>query len=330
MNTKAPIRVTVTGAAGNIGYALVFRLASGDCFGKDQPIILQMIEIPTGMKALEGVAMELADSAFPLLHGMVLTDDLNTGFDGANQAFLVGSRPRTKDMSRADLITANGPIFVGQGKAIEARAASDVRVIVVGNPCNTNALIAMSAAKGVPKDRFHAMTRLDENRAKSQLATKAGALPGQVTNMGIWGNHSDTMYPDFANAKINGAPVGEVIPDGEWLRGAFIKTVATRGKAIIEARGASSAASAASAAIDHMSALWHGTAPGDFTSMAVASNGEYGVPAGLIFSYPVTSAGAGQFSIVEGLEHDDFAKQKIAATVAELVTERDTVKDLLG
>lgn len=326
--SKAPLRVTVTGAAGNIGYALLFRLASGDCYGKDQPIILQMLEIPSGMKALEGVAMELADSAFPLLHGMVLTDDLNTGFDGANQAFLVGSRPRTKDMSRADLITANGPIFVGQGKAIEARAASDVRVIVVGNPCNTNALIAASAAKGVPTSRFHAMTRLDENRAKSQLAKKAGALPGEVTNLGIWGNHSDTMFPDFAHAKIKGKAVTEVITDGEWLKGDFIKTVATRGKAIIEARGASSAASAAAAAIDHMAALHHGTAPGDFTSMAVVSNGEYGIPKGLIFSYPVT-AKAGEYQIVEGLAHDDFAKAKIAATVAELESERNTVADLL-
>jgi len=329
MNTKAPLRVTVTGAAGNIGYALVFRLASGDCYGKDQPIILQMLEIPSGMKALEGVAMELADSAFPLLHGMVLTDDLNTGFDGANQAFLVGSRPRTKDMSRADLITANGPIFVGQGKAIAARAASDIRVIVVGNPCNTNALIAMHAAKDVPQDRFHAMTRLDENRAKSQLAAKAGALPGEVTNLGIWGNHSDTMYPDFANAKIKGQAVPSVISDTEWLTGAFIKTVATRGKAIIEARGASSAASAASAAIDHMSALANGTAPGDFTSMGVVSKGEYGIPAGLIFSYPVMAC-EGEYKIVEGLAHDDFAKAKIAATVAELESERETVKDLLA
>ncbi len=329
MKAKAPIRVTVTGAAGNIGYALLFRIASGDCYGKDQPVILNLLEIPSGMKALEGVAMELQDSAFPLLHGLVLTDDLNTGFDGTNQAFLVGSRPRTKDMSRADLLTANGPIFIGQGKAIAARAASDVRVIVVGNPCNTNALIAAHAAKGVAHDRFHAMTRLDENRAKSQLAKKAGALPGEVTNVGIWGNHSDTMFPDYAHAKIKGRAAAEVIGDEGWLQGEFIKTVATRGKAIIEARGASSAASAASAAIDHMSTLWHGTAEGEFTSMAVWSNGEYGVPAGLIFSYPVTAKN-GEVRIVEGIEHDAFAKQKIAATVAELVSERETVKDLLG
>ncbi|MDP2312019.1 MAG: malate dehydrogenase [Pseudomonadota bacterium] len=326
---KAPLHVCVTGAAGNIGYALVFRLASGDCYGKDQPIVLHMLEIPTGMKALEGVAMELSDCAFPLLHGMVLTDDLNTGFDGVNQAFLVGSRPRTKDMNRADLIKANGPIFVGQGKAIAARAASDVRVIVVGNPCNTNALIAMHAAKGVSPDRFHAMTRLDENRAKAQIATKAGVLPGDVTNVGIWGNHSDTMYPDYVHAKIGGRPATEIIPEESWFQGDFLKTVATRGKAIIEARGASSAASAASAAIDHMAALSNGTPEGQFTSMGVCSDGQYGVPKGLIFSYPVAACN-GEWKIVEGLEHGAFAQQKIAATTAELVSERETVADLLG
>ncbi len=328
-SVKAPIRICVTGAAGNIGYALLFRLASGDCYGKDQPVILQMLEIPTGMKALEGVAMELSDCAFPLLHGMVLTDDLNTAFDGVNQAFLVGSRPRTKDMNRADLIKANGPIFVGQGKAIAARAASDVRVLVVGNPCNTNALIAMHAAKGVPNDRFHAMTRLDENRAKAQLATKAGVLPGDVTNVGIWGNHSDTMYPDYVNAKIKGEAATSVINDEAWFQGEFLKTVATRGKAIIEARGASSAASAASAAIDHMASLSIGTAAGEYTSMGVVSQGEYGVPAGLIFSYPVAACN-GEFKIVEGFTHGAFAQAKIAATTAELVAERETVADLLG
>jgi malate dehydrogenase len=328
VNTKAPIRVCVTGAAGNIGYALLFRLAAGDCYGKDQPIILHMLEIPSGLKALEGVAMELSDSAFPLLHGMVCTDDLNTAFDGVNQAFLVGSRPRTKDMNRADLITANGPIFVGQGKAIAARAASNVQVLVVGNPCNTNALIAMHAAKDVPQSRFHAMTRLDENRAKAQLAKKAGALPGEVTNVGIWGNHSDTMFPDYVHAKIQGKSAS-AFADESWFQGEFLKTVATRGKAIIEARGASSAASAASAAVDHMASLFHGTAPGEFTSMAVVSKGEYGVPAGLIFSYPVT-AKAGEYQIVSGIDHGAFAQQKIAATVAELESERNTVKDLLA
>jgi malate dehydrogenase len=324
---KAPIRVCVTGAAGNIGYALLFRLASGDCYGKDQPIVLQLLEIPTGMKALEGVAMELDDAAFPLLHGVTLSDDANKAFEGVNQAFLVGSRPRTKDMNRADLITANGPIFVGQGKAIAERAANDVRVLVVGNPCNTNALIAMHAAKDVPRDRFHAMTRLDENRAKAQLAKRAGAKPGDVTNMGIWGNHSDTMYPDFYHAKIGGRPAPAVLEES-WLQGDFLKTVATRGKAIIEARGASSAASAASAAVDHMSALWHGTPKDEFTSMAVCSQGQYGIPEGLIFSFPVVTSG-GSWKVVEGLEHGEFARQKLSGTIKELETERDTVKDLL-
>lgn len=324
---SAPIRVAVTGAAGNIGYALLFRLAAGDCYGKNQPIILQLLEIPTGMKALEGVVMELQDSAFPLLHGIEISDDPNVAFKGVNQAFLVGSRPRTKDMNRADLITANGPIFVGQGQAIANNAASDVRVLVVGNPCNTNALIAMHAGKAVPKDRWHAMTRLDENRAKAQLAKKTGALPGEVTNVGIWGNHSDTMFPDFNNAKVQGKPVPSVA-DRAWLEGDFLKTVATRGKAIIEARGASSAASAASAAVDHMSSLWHGTPAGEFTSMAVCSNGAYGVPEGLIFSFPVTAKG-GNWQIVEGLAQDDFAKAKIANTIKELESERETVKDLL-
>lgn len=323
----APIRVSVTGAAGNIGYALLFRLAAGDCYGKDQPIILQLLEIPPGMKALEGCVMELLDSAFPLLHGVEISDDPNKAFSGINQAFLVGSRPRTKDMNRADLISANGPIFTGQGRALNDNAADDVRVIVVGNPCNTNALIAAHSAPGIPKDRFHAMTRLDENRAKAQLATKLNALPGEVTNLGIWGNHSDTMYPDFANAKVRGQAVTAQVGQ-DWLQGDFLKTVATRGKAIIEARGASSAASAASAAIDHMSTLWHGNAAGDFTSMGVWSDGQYGVPKGLIFSFPVTSKG-GNWSIVEGLEHDDFAKAKIAATTTELLNERETVKDLL-
>ena len=324
---SAPIRVAVTGAAGNIGYALLFRLAAGDCYGKNQPIILQLLEIPTGMKALEGVVMELQDSAFPLLHGIEISDDPNVAFKGVNQAFLVGSRPRTKDMNRADLITANGPIFVGQGQDIANNAASDVRVLVVGNPCNTNALIAMHAGKSVPKDRWHAMTRLDENRAKAQIAKKTGALPGEVTNVGIWGNHSDTMFPDFNNAKVKGQAL-TAVAERAWLEGDFLKTVATRGKAIIEARGASSAASAASAAVDHMASLWNGTPAGEFTSMAVCSNGAYGVPEGLIFSFPVT-AKAGNWQIVEGLAQDEFAKAKIANTIKELESERETVKDLL-
>jgi malate dehydrogenase len=325
---NAPLRVAVTGAAGNIGYALVFRLAAGDCYGKDQPIVLQCLEIPPGMKALEGVVMELLDSAFPLLHGVEISDDPSRAFDGVNQAFLVGSRPRTKDMNRSDLIMANGPIFTGQGRALNDRAAPDVRALVVGNPCNTNALIARHAAKDIPGERFHAMTRLDENRAKAQLARKAGVTAGQVTRLGIWGNHSDTMFPDWRNARVDGRPAAG-IADEAWFQGDFLKTVATRGKAIIEARGASSAASAASAAIDHMSALWHGNAAGDWSSMGVLSHGEYGVPSGLIFSYPVTS-GKGDWKVVEGLEHDDFARAKIAATVKELESERETVKDLLG
>ena len=325
---NAPIRVAVTGAAGNIGYALLFRLAAGDCYGKDQPIILQLLEIPSGMKALEGVVMELSDSAFPLLHGIEIADDPNAAFKGINQAFLVGSRPRTKEMNRADLIMANGPIFVGQGKALASQGASDLRVLVVGNPCNTNALIAMHAGRDLPRDRWHAMTRLDENRAKAQLARKTGALPGEVTNLGIWGNHSDTMFPDFVNARVRGAAVPDLC-DRPWLEGEFLKTVATRGKAIIEARGASSAASAASAAVDHMASLWGGTAPGEFTSMGVCSNGAYGIPEGLIFSFPVTAKG-GNWQVVEGLSHDDFAKAKIGATVAELESERATVKDLLS
>ena len=325
---NAPLRVAVTGAAGNIGYALLFRLASGDCFGKDQPIQLQLLEIPPGMKALEGVVMELQDSAFPLLAGIEITDDPNTAFDGVNQAFLVGSRPRTKDMNRADLMKVNGPIFTGQGKAINDRAASDVRIIVVGNPCNTNCLIAMHAAPDVPRDRFTAMTRLDENRAKAQIARKLGLGAGEIRRLGIWGNHSDTMFPDYYAATAGGASVLDQCGE-EWLQGEFLKTVATRGKAIIEARGASSAASAASAAIDHMATWWTGTAEGDWNSMGVVSSGEYGTPEGLIFSFPVTVSG-GKWKIVEGLSHGAFATQKINGTAAELLTEREAIADLLG
>lgn len=324
---KTPIRVAVTGAAGNIGYALLFRIASGDCFGKDQPVILQLLEITPALPALDGVVMELLDAAFPLLHGVVTTDDPHVAFDGANQVFLVGSRPRTAGMERADLVKINGPIFTGQGKAINAKAADDVRVVVVGNPCNTNALIAMSNAPDIPRERFSAMTRLDENRAKSQLASRAGVTAGRVTNLGIWGNHGPTMFPDFRNTRIDGQPVvGRV--DSDWLHGDFIKTVATRGGAIIKARGASSAASAAAAAIDHMATWQNGTAPGDWASMAVISRGEYGVPKGLIFSFPVT-VDKGEWSIVEGLDLDEFARQKIAANFDELEEERAAVADLL-
>lgn len=324
---NAPIRVAVTGAAGNIGYAILFRIASGDCFGKDQPVILQLLEITPAMKALEGVVMELQDSAFSLLHGVTISDDPAAAFDGVNQAFLVGSRPRTKDMNRADLMRVNGPIFTGQGKALNDRAASDVRVLVVGNPCNTNALIAMHAAPDIPRERFTAMTRLDENRAKAQIAGKLGLTAGQITRMGVWGNHSDTMYPDFVNALAAGRPVTEQC-DEAWLKGEFLQTVATRGKAIINARGASSAASAASAAIDHMATWWTGTPKGDFSSFGVVSRGEYGMPEGLIFSYPVTVSG-GKWSIVEGLEHNEFAHGKLANTARELLEEREAIKDLL-
>lgn len=324
---KAPLRVAVTGAAGNIGYALLFRIASGDCFGKDQPVILQLLEITPALPALEGVVMELLDAAFPLLHGVVTSDDPNVAFDGANRIFLVGSRPRTAGMERADLVKVNGPIFTGQGKAINAKAADDVRVVVVGNPCNTNALIAMSNAPDIPRERFSSMTRLDENRGKSQLAARAGVTAGQVTNLGIWGNHGPTMFPDFGNARIGGRPVVDQL-DLEWLKTDFIKTVATRGGAIIKARGASSAASAAAAAIDHMASWEFGTPAGDWTSMGVISNGEYGVPKGLNFSFPVRIQG-GQWQIVEGLSLDAFARQKIEANFAELEEERAAVADLL-
>ena len=324
---NAPIRVAVTGAAGQIGYSLLFRIASGAMFGSHQPLILHLIEIAPAMPALQGLVMELEDGGFPLLKGVVATSNLDEGFRGVNWALLVGSVPRKPGIERKDLLGVNGRIFIGQGLALQKNAAPDVRVLVVGNPCNTNCLIAMNSAPEIPRKHFYAMTRLDENRAKAQLAKKLGALPGEVARVGIWGNHSDTMFPDYANATVRGKAVTEQVGE-EWLQAEFLKTVATRGKAIIEARGASSAASAASAAIDHMATLWHGNAPGDFTSMGVWSNGEYGVPKGLIFSYPVTSGG-GNFNIVPGLEHGEFAKARIAATTAELLSERETVKDLL-
>ena len=327
--TAAPIRVAVTGAAGNIAYALLFRLASGSCFGDDQPIRLQLLEIPPAMKSLEGTAMELLDSAFPLLHGVELTDDPSKAFDGVSAAFLVGSRPRTKDMDRADLMKVNGPIFTTQGKALDQRASRDVRVLVVGNPCNTNALIACKSAPSLPRSSFAAMTRLDENRSKALLAQKLGlASPSLVTRLGVWGNHSNTMFPDFVHALANGKPVRDQV-DRAWLEKDFIDTVANRGKAIIVARGASSAASAASAAVDHMRNWWHGTPSGDTASMGVYSDGQYGTPKDTIFSFPVTVNNR-TWSIVEGIEHDEFAKQKIAETGKELLEERSAVADLLG
>ncbi len=325
---KSPITVSVTGAAGNIGYALLFRIASGDCFGKDQPVRLRLLEITPAMNALAGVVMELNDAAFPLLQSIDISDDANVAFSGANQCFLVGSRPRGPGMLRSDLVRMNGPIFTGQGKAINDNAADDVRVVVVGNPCNTNALIAMNAAPDVPNARFTAMTRLDQNRAISQLAGKLGKTAGSITKMGIWGNHGPSMFPDYFHAEADGQPVTELI-DAAWLKDTFIPTVAGRGKAIINARGKSSAASAASAAIDHMASWFQGTAAGDWVSMGIPSDGSYGVPEGLIFSFPVTIKD-GVYSIVQGLKHDAFSQGKLQATIDELAGERDAVSDLLG
>ncbi|MCY3001076.1 MAG: malate dehydrogenase, partial [Planctomycetota bacterium] len=323
--TKAPIRVAVTGAAGQIGYALLPRIASGQMFGPDQPVILHMIEIPNekAMAALKGVAMELDDCAFPLLAGMVLTSDPKEGFKDVNWACLVGAKPRGPGMERNDLLKDNGAIFVGQGRAIAENAAPNVRVAVVGNPCNTNAWIAMQAAKGVPKERFTEMTRLDQNRAQAQLAQKAGVPITAVSGALIWGNHSATQVPDFYNAKINGKSAAKVITDEAWLKGDFIKTVQQRGAAIIAARGVSSAASAANALIDHVRDLHTATPAGEYRSVCVCSDGSYGVPEGLIFSYPVRSDGKGGWSIVQGLETNDFLKEKLAATVKELEGERE-------
>ena len=327
---NSPITVSVTGAAGQIGYALLFRIASGAMFGPDQPVNLRLIEIEPGMKALQGVIMELDDCAFPLLNDVVATSDLNEGFKGANWALLVGSVPRKAGMERADLLNINGKIFTGQGQAIAATAADDVRVLVVGNPCNTNALIAMNNAEGVPNDRFFAMTRLDENRAKSQLAEKAGVHNRDVTNMCIWGNHSATQYPDFTNAKIKGAPVTDVIDDTEWLQGEFIATVQQRGAAIIAARGASSAASAANGVVDTVRSLTTPTPDGDWTSVAVCSDGSYGIEAGLIASMPISVDKDGRWDIVPGVELDEFSRGKVDASIQELKEEKDAVSSLLG
>ncbi|MFN3978940.1 MAG: malate dehydrogenase [Caldilinea sp.] len=326
---KNPIRVSVTGAAGNIGYALLFRIANGDLFGPDQPVVLQLLEIAPAMKALEGVAMELDDCAFPLLSSMVLTDDPNVAFAGANWALLVGARPRTKGMERKDLLSANGAIFTVQGKAINDHAASDVRVLVVGNPANTNALIAMRSAPDVPAERFTAMTRLDHNRAISQLASKSGRPVSAIKKVTIWGNHSATQYPDAFHAEIDGKPAASVIGDDAWIKETFIPTVQKRGAAIIEARGQSSAASAANAAINHVQTWHYGTPTGDWVSMAIPSTGAYGSPEGVIFSYPVTVKD-GKYSIVEGLQLSDFDKQMIKVTGDELLEEKTAVEELLG
>ncbi|QDV07006.1 Malate dehydrogenase [Planctomycetes bacterium Poly30] len=330
--SKTPIHVAVTGAAGQIGYALLPRIASGQMFGPDQPVVLRLIEIPheKAMAALKGVAMELEDCAFPLLRDMVLTSDVNEGFRDANWALLVGAKPRGPGMERGDLIKENGPIFVGQGRAINDHASADVRVAVVGNPCNTNALIAMHAAKDVPNERFTAMTRLDQNRAEAQLAQKAGVAVSEVHNMLIWGNHSATQVPDFKNATIGGKPADEVITDHEWLKNDFFSTVQKRGAAIIQARGLSSAMSAANGLIDHVHDLVNATADGSWRSVCVPSDGSYGVTEGLISSFPVQSDGQGGYKIVQGLELGDFLSGKLKASVAELEEERETVADLLS
>jgi malate dehydrogenase len=325
--SNEPVRVAVTGGAGQIGYSLLFRIASGALLGPDTPVILQLLEITPALGALDGVAMELDDCAFPLLQGIVKTDDANKAFEGANVALLVGSRPRTAGMERGDLLSANGAIFTAQGKALSDNAADDIRILVVGNPANTNALIAMNNAPHIPSERFTAMTRLDHNRAIAQLAAKTGAPVADITKMTIWGNHSATQYPDLFHAEVGGKNAAELVGDQAWLENDFIPTVQKRGAAIIEARGSSSAASAANAAIDHVYDWFHGTADGDWVSMGIPSDGSYGVPEGLMSSFPVTTKD-GAYEIVQGLELDDFSRARIDASVAELAEERDAVKEL--
>jgi malate dehydrogenase len=324
--SKAPVTVTVTGAAGQIGYALLFRIASGVMLGPDTPVVLNLLEITPALKAAEGTAMELDDCAFPLLAGINITDDPRKAFDGANIGLLVGARPRGPGMERADLLEANGGIFKPQGAAINDVAADDIRVLVVGNPANTNALIAQSHAPDVPAERFTAMMRLDHNRAKTQVAQKLGVPVSEVTKMTIWGNHSASQYPDLFHAEVGGKPVAEQV-DQAWLADTFIPTVAKRGAAIIDARGASSAASAAIAAIDHINSWVLGTPAGDWVSSAVVSDGSYGIPEGLIAGVPATSTG-GAWQVVQGLEIDDFSRAKIDASVKELADERDAVRSL--
>ncbi|MGH7761713.1 MAG: malate dehydrogenase [Candidatus Dormibacteraceae bacterium] len=326
--SQRPVQVTVTGAAGQIGYALLFRIASGQMLGPDQPVVLRLLEIEPAMKALEGVAMELDDCAFPLLHDIVLTSQAETAFDGTSWALLVGSVPRKAGMERGDLLSVNGGIFAPQGKAIAKRAAGDVRILVVGNPCNTNCYIARMNAPEISAERWFAMTRLDENRAKTQVARKAKVPLKVVTNMAIWGNHSATQYPDARNARIAGMGVFDVITDHGWLKKDFIKTVQTRGAKVIEARGLSSAGSAANAAIDSVRSIREVTPWGDWHSLAVVSHGEYGVPEWLQFGFPVRSDGA-NWEVVPGLQHDDDAKERIRITTEELIQERDLVKDLV-
>ncbi len=326
---KSPIKVAVTGAAGQIGYSLLPRIASGAIFGSEQPVELHLLEIPPALKALEGVVMELHDCAFPLLHNVLATVDLAEGFRGVNWALLVGSVPRRAGMERKDLLGINGKIFVEQGRAIAENAASDIRVLVVGNPCNTNCLIAMNNAKGVPSDRWFAMTRLDENRAKTQLALKSGSHWRHVSNVAIWGNHSSTLYPDFFNARIEGKPATEVITDQEWLENDFIKAVQQRGAAIIQARGVSSAKSAAHGAIETVGSIIRTTPEGDWHSVALCSDGSYGIEKGLICSFPTRSDGT-KVEIVQGVPLNDFGKAKVEASVNELKEERSMVEELLA
>ena len=323
-----PIRVAVTGGAGQIGYSLLFRIASGSMFGLNQPVILHLIEIEPALPALGGVVMELDDCAFPLLKGVVPTANLDEGFRGVNWALLVGSVPRKQGMERKDLLGINGKIFIGQGQAIQKNAAQDVRILVVGNPCNTNCLIAMNNAPQIPRDRFYAMTRLDENRAKSQLAKKAGVDVTTVTNVAIWGNHSSTQYPDFYNAKINGRAATQVVTDEAWLQGEFIASVQQRGAAVLKARGLSSAASAANAVVDSVRSIVEPTPAGDWNSVALCSDGSYNVEKGLISSFPIRSDGK-KLEIVQGLAINDFSRSKIDATVNELKEERSLVSELL-
>jgi malate dehydrogenase len=322
-----PVNVTVTGAAGQIGYALLFRIASGQLLGPDVPVRLRLLEITPALKAAEGTAMELQDCAFPLLSGIDITDDARVAFDGVNVALLVGARPRTAGMERADLLSANGGIFKPQGEAINAGAADDVRILVVGNPANTNALIAASHAPDVPTERFTAMMRLDHNRALSQLAAKTGATVQDISKVTVWGNHSASQYPDILHAEIEGKYATEVVNDQLWIENEFIPTVAKRGAAIIEARGASSAASAANAAIDHVFDWVNGTPEGDWTSVGLVSDGSYGIEAGIIAGFPARSVN-GAWEIVQGLEIDEFSRARIDASVAELISERDAVKEL--
>jgi malate dehydrogenase len=326
----APIRIAVTGAGGQIGYALIFRIASGGLFGPDRPVALSLLEITPALPSLNGTLMELDDCAFPLLTDVKATDKAEEAFAGADWVILVGGLPRKDGMTRADLIRANGPIFTGQGKAIDEAAGPDVRILTVANPCNTNALIARSHAPKVPASRWYAMTRLDQNRAASQLARKAGVPVGEVSRMTIWGNHSDTQYPDYKNALIGGKPATQVIGDSAWFAETYIPTVAKRGAAVIKARGASSAASAANAALDSVRSASFPT-PGDhWFSAGVVSDGSYGIPAGLIYSFPLRSKDGKGWEVVQGLPVDDDARKRLDASAAELVSERDAVKDLLG